>query len=107
MKTQQWPTGNCARNERFLRDVSDATSDARRLYKLIHRVRCTKRCLRSGWMSTSGRFRVDCIHICSDTLETKGWLVTTLMGFPRARLRVQYDVKPCASSDGPSAAWSG
>ena len=31
-------------------------------------------------------------------------IVTTLIRCPRARLRLEYDDKPCASSDGPSAA---
>ena len=33
-------------------------------------------------------------------------IVTTLIRCPRARLRLEYDDKPCASSDGPSAACS-
>ena len=33
-------------------------------------------------------------------------IVTTLIRCPRARLRLEYDDKPCASSGGPSAVCS-
>ena len=33
-------------------------------------------------------------------------MVTTLIRCPRARLRLEYDDKPCASSDGPKVVCS-
>ena len=51
------------------------------------------------------QLRGDCIHICSDALDQE-MMVTTLIRCPRARLRLEYDDKPCASSDGPKVVCS-
>ena len=51
------------------------------------------------------QFLGDCIHIYSDALDER-MIVTTLIRCPRARLRLESDDKPCASSDGPKVVCS-
>ena len=50
-------------------------------------------------MSTSSS-SVEIAFIFVQTLLDQGMKVTKLIRCPRARLRLQYDDKPCASSDG-------
>ena len=51
------------------------------------------------------QFRGDCIHIRPDALDQE-MIVTTLIRCPRARLRLEYDDKSCASSGGPKVVCS-
>ena len=47
----------------------------------------------------------DCFHICSDALD-QGMMVTALIRCPRARLRLDYDDKPCVALVGAKVVWS-
>ena len=58
-----------------------------------------------GLIGTSSS-SVEIAFIYVQTLWTRRMMVTTLIRCPRARLRLEYDDKSCASSDGPKVVCS-